>query len=153
MHAHEYARRHLFVPLGITEFHWKRTPRGYADTEGGLYLKAEDLARFGYLYLRNGEWNGRQVLSREWVRMSTARIVEDIAPATADDRGYGFQWWRLDRGDTAIWAALGYGGQYLLVIPRLDVVAVVNSWNIFGPQRSVIGPLIDALLQADREPR
>jgi len=148
MHAHEYARRHLFGPIGITQFHWKRTPGGYADTEGGLYLKTEDLARFGYLYLRNGVWDGRRVLTREWARMSTTRIVEDIAPATADDRGYGFQWWRLDRDDTAIWAGLGYGGQYLLVIPRLDVVAVVNSWNIFGPQRSVIGPLIDAVLSS-----
>lgn len=153
MHAHEYAARRLFDPLGIRQFYWKRTPRGYADTEGGLYLRAEDLARVGYLYLRDGEWNGRRVLTREWVRMSTARIVDDVAPATADDRGYGFQWWRLDRGDTQIWAGLGYGGQYLLVIPDLDVVAVANGWNVFGPQRAVAGPLIDALLRSARAAR
>jgi len=46
-HVHEYAEEHLFGPLGITEYHWKLTPKGYADTEGGLYLKSEDLARFG----------------------------------------------------------------------------------------------------------
>jgi CubicO group peptidase (beta-lactamase class C family) len=152
-HAHEYAEEHLFGPLGITEYHWKITPGGYADTEGGLYLKAEDLARFGYLFLRDGEWNGRQVLSREWVRMSTARIVEDVAPDSADDRGYGFQWWRLDRDDVAIRAGLGYGGQFLLIIPEFEIVAVANSWNIFGPARSVLNALIDALLQATRDSR
>jgi len=85
---------------------------------------------------------------REWVTMSTARIVEDVAPNSADNRGYGFQWWRLDQGGTVIWAGLGYGGQFLLVIPQHDIVAVANSWNIFGRQRSVLGPFIQALLQA-----
>lgn len=147
-HAHEYAERRLFGPLGIEQYHWKVTPGGYADTEGGLYLRAEDLARFGYLFLRDGEWNGEQVLSREWVRMSTARQVEDVAPGSTDDRGYGFQWWRLDRPGVPIWAGLGYGGQYLLVIPDRDIVAVVNSWNIFDRRRSVLNPFIDALLTA-----
>jgi CubicO group peptidase (beta-lactamase class C family) len=147
-HAHEYAQEWLFGPIGIDTYHWKITPGGYADTEGGLYLRAEDLARFGYLFLRDGTWNGAQIVSREWVRMSTTRLVEDVAPNSADDRGYGFQWWRLDRGDTRIWAGLGYGGQYLLVFPDRDVVAVVNSWNIFDRQRSLLDPFIDALLAA-----
>ena len=150
-HAHDYAREHLFEPIGIDDFHWKRTPRGYADTEGGLYLRSEDLARFGYLFLRDGEWDGLQVVSREWVRSSTARIVDDVAPGSAaDNRGYGYQWWRLDRGETAVWAGLGYGGQYLLVIPEHDLVGVINSWNIFGGRRSVLAPFLDALLAAAR---
>lgn len=147
----EYAREHLFVPLGITQYNWKITPDGEADTEGGLYLRTEDLARFGYLFLRRGEWNGRRIVSREWVTMSTARIVEDTAPDSTVDRGYGFQWWRLDRGDTAVWAGLGYGGQLLLVLPRHDIVAVATSWNIFGPRRALLGPLIEALLSAAGE--
>src|SRR5688500_20156608 len=60
-HIDEYARAHLFGPIGIRDFHWKRTPTGHPDTEGGLYLTAEDLARIGYLYLRDGVWNGRQI--------------------------------------------------------------------------------------------
>lgn len=63
----EWTRDRLFAPIGISEFYWKETPDGETDTEGGLYLATEDLARLGYLFLRGGEWNGRQVISREWV--------------------------------------------------------------------------------------
>ncbi len=145
----EYAEEHLFGPLGITDYHWKKTPTRYPDTEGGLYLRAEDLAKIGYLYLRDGVWEGRRVLPMGWVAQSTARLVDDISPDNPNvDRGYGFQWWRLDRGDVAVWAGLGYGGQYLLVIPELDLIGVVNSWNIFGRRPSVLGPFLDALLNS-----
>ena len=63
----EYAARHLFAPLGIERWFWKRTPAGLADTEGGLYLEAKDLARIWYLWLRGGEWNGTRVVSPDWV--------------------------------------------------------------------------------------
>ena len=68
----EYAARHLFAPLGIERFYWKRTPTGLPDTEGGLYLRAHDLARIAYLYLRGGVWGGRQIVSPEWVKASVA---------------------------------------------------------------------------------
>ena len=151
LHAHEYAEEYLFGPIGIQEYHWKLTPMGFADAEGGLYLHAEDLARFGYLFLRDGVWDGEQVISRHWVRMSTTRIIDDVNPGSGrDNRGYGFQWWRLDRSDTEIWAGTGYGGQYLLVIPEHDIVGVVNSWNIYGGPRSVLASLIEALLTSVR---
>ena len=143
----EFAREHLFGPLGIDDFHWKKDPQGYPDTEGGLYLRAEDLARFGYLFLRGGRWRDRQVVPADWVAAATARQVERVA---ADGRGYGYQWWRLDRGAVAVWAGLGFGGQYLLVLPSLDVVAVASSWNLYGPAQPVLGPLLDAVLAAAR---
>ena len=59
----EYAARHLFAPLGIERWFWKRTPAGLVDTEGGLYLEARDLARLRYLFLRVGNWNGTQGVS------------------------------------------------------------------------------------------
>lgn len=64
----EYARRNLFGPLGIRALHWKRTPTGHPDTEGGLYLSATDLAKIGLLYLRDGEWDGRRLLPPGWTR-------------------------------------------------------------------------------------
>jgi CubicO group peptidase (beta-lactamase class C family) len=71
----EYAARHLFAPLGITDWHWKRTPAGLVDTEGGLYLTSEDQAKLGYLFLHEGTWDGKPVVSREWVRASVAPAV------------------------------------------------------------------------------
>jgi CubicO group peptidase (beta-lactamase class C family) len=138
-----YAEAHLFGPLGIDEYHWKITPAGLPDTEGGLYLRTEDLARIGYLYLRGGRWDDRQIVPREWVDASVARRVEAV---NQQGWGYGYQWWRLDQGDVEIWAGLGYGGQFLLVLPEHDLVAVANSWHVFGPGQGVLGPLLNAVV-------
>ncbi len=131
----EWARERLFEPIGIEDFHWKITPDGEADTEGGLYLSTEDLARFGYLFLRGGKWNGRQIVSREWVEASTAPVVTDVAPDNdRPDPGYGYQWWVPDHedGTTRVFAGNGYGGQFVIVSPEHDIVAVFNGWNIHG---------------------
>src|SRR5215469_6733218 len=70
-----YGEKYLFAPLGI-EHHWKRTYMGLVDTEGGLYLKGEDLAKIGYLYLHAGIWNGKQIVSKEWVKQSLTPYVD-----------------------------------------------------------------------------
>ena len=142
----QYAEQHLFGPLGIRDHHWKREPRGLPDTEGGLYLEAEDLAKVGYLYLRGGLWDGRRILSEDWVRAASARQVDSVNTARF---GYGYQWWRVDRDGVEAWAGLGFGGQFLVVLPRQDVVAVVNSWNVFGDRvAGILGPLITALARS-----
>ena len=143
-HAHEYAETHLFQPLGIRDYHWKITPTGHPDTEGGLYLEAEQLAKIGYLYLNRGMWNGKRILSEAWVDASTRQQVESVNQA---GWGYGYQWWRLDRGGVEIWAGLGYGGQFLIVMPQHNMIGVVNSWNVFGQRvTGVLGPVITAML-------
>ena len=147
-HAHEYAEAHLFQPLGIADYHWKITPTGHPDTEGGLYLEAEQLAKIGYLYLNRGMWNGRRILPEEWVNASVARQVSDVNQA---GWGYGYQWWRLDRDHVDIWAGLGYGGQFLVVMPQLNMIGVVNSWNVFGQRvPGVLGPMINSMIAAAR---
>jgi len=141
-----YAERHLFGPLGIDDYYWKKTPNGLPDTEGGLYLEAEQLAKIGYLYLKDGMWEDQRVIPQGWVEASVSRHVDSV---DAQGTGYGYQWWRIDRGDLAIWAGLGFGGQRLLVLPDLEVVAVINAWNIFDEQRpSALTALLDALLSA-----
>jgi CubicO group peptidase (beta-lactamase class C family) len=74
----QYAEAHLFGPLGVRDYHWKKTPKGFPDTEGGLYLEAEQLAKIGYLYLNDGVWDGKRILPEGWVRTSTARHVETV---------------------------------------------------------------------------
>jgi CubicO group peptidase (beta-lactamase class C family) len=126
--ADDYAKEHLFGPLGIESF-WKRTPKGLADTEGGLYLTPRDLAKFGYLYLKDGIWDGKRILSADWTRQSTRWLVDAAAGG-----GYGYKWWVLSRkgaGTHDAYAALGYGGQRLIVVPTLDLIAVFTGWNIY----------------------
>jgi CubicO group peptidase (beta-lactamase class C family) len=139
----QWAERQLFGPLGITDYHWKKTPSGLPDTEGGLYLEAEQLAKIGYLYLRDGVWDGQRILPAGWAREATARIV--------DEPGYGYQWWRMDTDSTDVWAGLGFGGQFLLVVPAYDLVGVINAWNVFGDRvGTIVTPFRDALIAAAR---
>jgi CubicO group peptidase (beta-lactamase class C family) len=142
-HIDDYAREHLFAPIGIREFHWKKTPTGEADSEGGLYLSAESLARIGYLYLHDGMWNGVRVLPAGWVANATARHAKAVAPGW----DYGYQWWITSREGVDVWAGRGFGGQFLLVIPARDIVIVVNSWNVFGGRvRSAFDAVLTAAL-------
>ncbi len=127
--ADDYASEHLFAPLNI-EFFWKRTPTGLADTEGGLYLAPRDLAKIGYLYLKDGVWDGKRILPEGWVKTSTTSLT-----ATSEKGiGYGYSWWALPPNRAATQGAFlawGYGGQLLIVVPELDLIAVFTGWNIY----------------------
>jgi hypothetical protein len=148
----EYAEEHLFGPLGIRDYHWKKDPQGLPDTEGGLYLAAEDLARIGVLYLQDGVWEGERLLPEGWVAAATARQVDDVAPNNPNwNWGYGYQWWRLDASGLDVWAGLGFGGQNLIVIPARGLVGVINSWNVFGQNRPLVIPFIDAMIEASTD--
>lgn len=126
----KWAEEKLFKPLGIKNYFWKTTPDNEVDTEGGLYLSAEDLARIGYLFLHNGKWRDKQVVSDHWVKQSITPVVTDINPSTATaDPGYGYQWW-LPSSKPFIFACNGYGGQFLMVAPEYDLVVVFNGWDI-----------------------
>jgi CubicO group peptidase (beta-lactamase class C family) len=134
----EYAARHLFAPLGIERWYWKRTPAGVVDTEGGLYLEARDLAKIWYLFLRHGSWDGKQVVSPEWVRASVSPAI-----AVSAQRGaakYGFKWWLYPHPrDTArfVWGGSGFGGQFPLAFPDEDLIVVFNGWNVLPGRPSL----------------
>jgi CubicO group peptidase (beta-lactamase class C family) len=123
----DYAKKSVFKPLGV-DFYWKHTPTGLPDTEGGLYLAPPGLARIGALYLNNGVWNGQRIVSQEWVKLSVTPHVQ----VAEEDWKYGFQWWLGPHGnpERLAWAARGFGGQELFVIPELDTIAVFTGWSI-----------------------
>ncbi len=131
----EYAAQFLFAPIGIDRWFWKRTPSGTADTEGGLYLTAEDLARVWYLFTQNGMWNGSQVVSAAWVKESTTPAISTGTTPTAPK--YGLKWWLYpDPLDATkfVWSGSGFGGQFPMAFPDLDLVVVFNAWNILPRQ-------------------
>ena len=134
----EYASRHLFKPLGISDWYWKRTPAGSLDTEGGLYLDGADLARIWQLWLQRGTWNGAQVVSPEWVTRSiTPQVAVDTLP---NGTKYGLKWWLFPDPETPgkyVWTGSGFGGQWPMAFPDLDMVVVFNAWNILPGQRGV----------------
>ncbi len=124
----EYAVEHLFGPLGIDRFFWKRSPSGPIDTEGGLYLNPHDLAKIAYLFLKKGVWQGKEIVTPEWVRDSITPKID------VDKRGakYGLKWWLFPYGDGThlAWAGSGFGGQMPIIVPEQDLVLVFTGWNI-----------------------
>ncbi len=130
-HADVFARRELFAPIGVTGETWARSPfDGLPHTGGGLNLKPMDLARVGYLVLRGGRWGERQIVTRAWLDSSTRAITRGSPVFFANDgAGYGHFWWTFptQRGgtDAGIIAASGSGGQWLFVIPSLDLVVAI----------------------------
>jgi CubicO group peptidase (beta-lactamase class C family) len=125
----------LFGPIGIKDYFWKSAPEGYRDVAGGLYLRARDLARFALLYQRKGVWNGRQVVPAEWVERSVYPHVRDVSPQDPNDNlGYGYQWWVYNDGSDGgpvMYGTWGWGGQFALIVPALDLLAVFTGWNVY----------------------
>jgi CubicO group peptidase (beta-lactamase class C family) len=119
-----YGEKYLFAPLGI-QHQWKRNYLGMVDTEGGLYLNGDGLAKIGYLFLHDGMWDGKQVVSKEWVQAS-------ITPQIDGEEGfkYGYKWWLYPRNGKFVWMARGFGGQELMVFPEQQLIAVFTGWEI-----------------------
>jgi CubicO group peptidase (beta-lactamase class C family) len=121
-----FAWKNLFEPLGITSFHWQMTPMGMPMTGGGLGLRSRDFLKLGQLYLNDGMWDGKQIVSKDWVKKS-------ITPHANAREGvdYGYLWWLQDFGQGnnryPSYYMAGNGGTKVAVIPELDAVVVLTS--------------------------
>jgi CubicO group peptidase (beta-lactamase class C family) len=138
--AAEYAEEHLFEPLGITDYTWDADNQGRNWGYNRIYLTPHDMAKIGFLFLHEGEWDGEQVISKEWVDEATMhRIDANIFP------GYGYQWWVGED----FYVALGYQGQFIFVYPEHDLIAVFTGgsretfdYTVTLPERYII-PALD----------
>ena len=119
--ALDFAKKELFGPLGITSARWGRPDaQGVIDGEAGLSLAPHDMARIGYLYLRNGMWDGKQISPSSWVDQAREGKVQ----ATFGFR-YANLWWSLP--EKGAYMARGRHSQLILVLPKLDIVAVMTG--------------------------
>ncbi len=121
----DYLTPRLFEPLGIQKPKWDTSPQGISIGGYGLYLRTEDIAKFGQLYLQKGQWNGKQLIPAEWIEQATSKQVSNGSDPIKDwDQGYGFQFWRCRhnayRGD-------GKDGQFCIVLPDHDAVIAITA--------------------------
>jgi CubicO group peptidase (beta-lactamase class C family) len=121
MSALEYAQRNLFAPLGISDVLWASDPQGITQGGAGLELMPRDMAKFGYLYLKDGVWDGQAIIPSQWVKTSTAAHIKT---GYILDLEYGDHWWVHPSG---IYHARGYGGQRIFVVPDQQMVVVFVS--------------------------
>jgi CubicO group peptidase (beta-lactamase class C family) len=121
-----FAAEVLERPLGITQSHWNTSPLGVGMGGGGTRYRSRDLAKFGQLALDQGRWQGRQIVSADWVR----RMLSVHAQAR-EDADYGYLWWCFHfpvKGVQQVaWAMSGNGGNYVFVMPSQRLVAVITS--------------------------
>ena len=121
----DYLRPRLLDPLGIEDATWSTDAQGVAHGGFGLSITTESIARFGQLYLQQGEWEGEQLLSPEWVEQATSRQTSNGSnPDSPWDQGYGYQFWRNRHG---AYRASGLGGQLALVMPEQDAVVAITA--------------------------
>lgn len=118
----EFGRKYLFDPLGIKIHKWTQDSRGIYIGGAELSLTPIDMAKLGYLYLQNGRWNGIQIVPEAWVKESTKNQLKN-------GTHYGYWWWISPKD---YWAE-GWGGQYILVNPILDLVLVFTAADFDKP--------------------
>jgi CubicO group peptidase (beta-lactamase class C family) len=167
----DFVRKNLFGPLGIEDVQWEWSPQGYAIGYARMWLKPEDMAKFGLLYLHKGEWDGEQVIPAAWVEESVtphafpknyvkildANGEEDQKLTTFNWRktniiqsfsdGYGYQWW-LDKDGS--YSAVGVGGQHIMVVPEGNLVVVVTNassgMGVFFPRKILDKFILPAII-------
>jgi hypothetical protein len=123
MTALDFARQNLFEPLGIQDALWEADPQGFSDGWGDLYLHPHDMAKIGYLWLNGGVWDGKQIVSREWVKAAvTPQMTE-----TGEEDVYGYGWWLSRDNDPFVYSANGRGGQHIKIVPEWNLIAVTTG--------------------------
>ena len=151
MYADVFTEQLLFQPLGIQDYEWNKDPKGHPCTGGtlqGLRMQSRDVAKFGYLFLDGGRWQGRQVVPENWVEKSTRKHVD-----LDDERGFGYLWrtdsHTLNGKDIPHFFAAGYGGQTIHIAPELDLMMVFTCWgeeqdaDIFLPMLMIYDSIIE----------
>ena len=109
---------------------------GYYMGHGETHFTARDMAKFGLLYLNEGEYQGQQIVSADWVSDSLQTYLEDAweyrVGRNFTDIGYGYMWWSTRAGDYRINLAWGHGGQLDVVVDELDLVVVTTADPLYG---------------------
>lgn len=121
-----FAQQVLEQPLGITLSQWNVSPLGVGIGGGGTRYRSRDLAKIGEMVRQGGQWQGRQIVSRAWIDAS----LTDRAQAR-EGVEYGYLWWHFHfpaKGrDRDVWAASGNGGNYVFLMPEMELVTVITS--------------------------
>ncbi|MCO7224710.1 serine hydrolase [Pleionea sp. CnH1-48] len=122
----DFLEEYLHKPMGITKVKWNYSPHGVASGAGGTRYRSRDFIKFGELLIKGGQWEGQKIVSNSWIEQSTK-------PRAIPREGYeyGYQWWRMkhhiDGQEEWSIAAMGNGGNYLVILPQRELVILITS--------------------------
>lgn len=140
-----FAQQYLFEPLGIHDVLWETDPQGNYRGWGDLSLHPHDMAKLGLLFLQEGRWGGRQIISRRWVK--DASVAQSETPE--DEEPYSYGWW-LAPDLEGVYRADGRNGQYIYILPDWNMVLVTTGGGfdigeIAEPLLEIIGEMEETL--------
>jgi len=144
----DYLRPRLFEPLGITDIFWEKCPAGIEKGGWGLYIRPEDIAKIGQLVLQEGVWQGRRLISAEYLRQATAPQVRPTVESDTYD--YGYQIW-VGRENGAF-LFNGMFGQNVMGFPKTGLLLVTTAGNSELFQQSGFYTLADRFFGRDFHP-
>ena len=129
-----FSEQYLFEPLGIDYAYWDQFDNGVIDGAGGLHLSPRDMAKIGVTFLNNGFWNGKRIISEQWVNKSATSFPgnDGINVPGTDEKntGYSYTWWTKSFSNSGnMYYAGGWGGQFIIVTPELNTVIVLTGGN------------------------
>lgn len=149
----DYAAQNLFDPLGIESYAWYPFPNAtdMMVASSTLYLRPRDMAKIGQLYLDGGVWNGKQVVSEDWVSRSIQESIGMVASESSMpdlNPAYGYQWWlgTFSTGNTATYFAAGYGGQFIFVLPEPRMVIVFTAGGFDADNYDAVVQIVNQFL-------
>ena len=151
--AEVFGDSYLFSALGISNWRWEADPLDHPFGGHGLELRTEDMAKLGVLFLNRGRWGDQQVIPAAWVGTATAVHYQgSSAWGPVQNVSYGLLWWLAEAGETDLFMALGWGGQFVICVPVLDLVVATNaSWQIDAAaadaqERAILEVVVEELL-------
>lgn len=136
----EFARQNLFNPMGITVDAWEKDPQGYYFGGNSMHFVPREMAVLGYLYLNDGMLNNVRIVPREWVHLTTTAFTnwQGKTWGAWKDYNYGYLWWLGKINNYDLFMAYGYGGQFVINFPELNLIVVSTAKNLVDPDTSTV---------------
>jgi hypothetical protein len=140
----DFGRKYLFDPLGIKDVVWPPDDEGRTHGWGDSHFYPRDFGKIGYLYLHDGIWDGKQIISKEWIRNS---ITKQADPGRRNGGGYGYGWWLANTAGMEEFGGNGRGGQMVAVWPEKDIIVIATGG---GYPATAVGPEVAKSIVADK---
>lgn len=129
----DFGNNYLFDPLNVSGGLWQKMGGDLYFASGGVFLRPRELAKIGYLFINDGYWKDKQLVSKDWIDDSTTGHILTQGRTIPAARAYGYQWWIIDFHANSktypCFMAAGWGGQYMLVFPDQEMIVVFNGGN------------------------
>lgn len=136
----DFAKKYLFDPLKINIGNWVSDPNGINNGNAGLYMTSRDLLSYGQLYLNHGRYNGKQVIPSDWIANSIINSNNGLPRCEESNdipfSGYGYHWWLDSLDNQKAIIASGYGGNFIFILPDLNMTIVTNANTNIGWQNN-----------------